>query len=104
MADGSVGVLQAAEPDRLIDNETYTISGTTVYRQRVVSYQPLEEHRFDYDGRLDGNAVYIGSATPGSATSAAVWTVLKFTYDATNRPTRKQVQTNIAYDNRATGW
>lgn len=41
MADGTVGVQQAASPDRLIDNRTVTNdNGDTVYRQRVEVAQP----------------------------------------------------------------
>lgn len=35
MASGTVGVKQAAGADRLIDNTQTTVSGQTVYRQRV---------------------------------------------------------------------
>ena len=35
MADGTVGVRQATNPDRLIDNEVLSVGGQTVYRQRV---------------------------------------------------------------------
>lgn len=41
MADGTVGVQQAASPDRLIDNRSVTNdNGDTVYRQRVEVAQP----------------------------------------------------------------
>lgn len=35
MADATVGIAQAASPDRFIDNESLVIGGQTVYRQRV---------------------------------------------------------------------
>lgn len=33
---------------------------------------------------VDNNPVYVGYAVPGSATSAAVWQIRKFTYVGTN--------------------
>jgi hypothetical protein len=35
MADGTVGVAQSPQPDRLVDNETVTTGAGGVYRQRV---------------------------------------------------------------------
>lgn len=35
MADATVGVAQSSTPDRLIDNDSLTVSAQTVYRQRV---------------------------------------------------------------------
>lgn len=35
MSNGTVGVAQAATPDRLIDNTALAVGGQTVYRQRV---------------------------------------------------------------------
>ena len=35
MANGTVGVQQAATPDRLIDNALVTVGGQSVYRQRI---------------------------------------------------------------------
>lgn len=43
MADGTVGVLQAAGADRLIDNDAVTVGGQTVYRQRVRAFDAAEE-------------------------------------------------------------
>lgn len=59
------------------------------------------ESRLDYDTRTDGNPVYVGSATNGTATSAAAWSILKLTYDSSARLTRKQVLANQVWDNRA---
>lgn len=104
MTDATVGVRQAATPDRLIDNRSLTVGAQTVYRQRVETYPGGEEVRFDYDTRTDSNPVYVGSAVPGTLTSAATWTVKKFTYDSSSRPTRVQVASG-SWDNRAgLGW
>lgn len=59
------------------------------------------ESRLDYDGRTDGNAVYVGKNTNGRATSASDWSIQKLTYDSSNRLTRAQVLTG-AWDNRTT--
>jgi len=36
------------------------------------------------------NPIYVGFASPGSATSAAVWQIMKITYDGNSNPTAKQ--------------
>lgn len=61
------------------------------------------ETRLEYTG-TETNPTYVGEAAPGTAISAASWTVKKLTFDASNRTTRIQVQTDIAWDNRAVGW
>ena len=38
--------------------------------------------RYDYDG--SGKVIYTGNAPPGSATSAAKWSIKRFTYSGTN--------------------
>lgn len=55
----------------------------------------------DYDGRTDGNPVYVGSAPQGTATSAASWTVQRLEYDASSRLTIKQEITDAVWDDRA---
>lgn len=64
---------------------------------------PLVE-RFDYDA--NSNMIYHGVAAPGSATSAAVWFIEKYTYDGSNRVTLHQLANgtdlaNNIWDNRA---
>lgn len=64
-----------------------------------------QETRMDYDVRTDGNPVYVGVATQGTATLSASWVVLKLTYDGSNRLTRKERISDAIWDNRATlGW
>lgn len=60
--------------------------------------QDMEE-RYEFDA--DGNPLYVGKAPDGTATTAALWTVYKFTFVG-GLPTRKQVRENIAWDDRAT--
>lgn len=70
----------------------------------VQTVQVETEQRLDYDSRTDGNPVYVGSADPGTLEAAASWTVLKLSYDASDRLTRKQTQTGIAWTARTSGW
>jgi YD repeat-containing protein len=72
--------------------------------QDVAVTTPLDETRLDYGARTDGNPEFVASAPQGSATSAAVWRVLKLEYDGSARLTRKQIRDNITWDGRASGW
>lgn len=70
------------------------------------SSPPLQQV-FDYQGNTNGQAIYIGWATPGVPTSAAKWKVRKFTYDVNNQVTNIQymngsVGFNQIWDDRAT--
>ena len=47
--------------------------------------------RFDYDGRTDGNPVYVGYATKASAEGTDGWIIIKFAYDGSNQVTSKKV-------------
>jgi len=58
----------------------------------------------DYDGGT--NPVYIGLATPGSATSSDVWLIKKLTFDGSNNPTAIKLASGLPnfgqiWDNRA---
>lgn len=60
--------------------------------------------KLDYDGGT--NPVYIGLATPGTATSEAKWLIRKLTFDGSNNPTDIQFATGTPnydqiWDNRA---
>lgn len=68
-----------------------------------VMNQPITE-RWDYD--VNNNMIYHGVAIPGSATSAAVWFVEKYTYDGNNRATLHELAdgndlADNIWDNRA---
>lgn len=61
---------------------------------------PLITTKIDYSG--GSNAIYIGYAPRGSATSADVWTISKLTYDGNSNPTDIQwAPEGSIYDNRA---
>ena len=54
--------------------------------------------QLDYEGRTDGQPVFVGWAEPGTATSAARWRIAKLTYVA-NQVTQVQWATgSIAYN------
>ena len=60
----------------------------------------------DYDA--SNNPIYVGYAVSGSAKNAAVWRIMKITYDVNNNPTDVQwadgdVEFNNIWDNRVGG-
>ena len=59
---------------------------------------PSVDGLFDRELRAEndasGNAIYVGYAKSGSATSAAVWLIKKYTYDANDAVTRAQIANN----------
>lgn len=56
------------------------------------------EERFEFDA--NGLPLYVGKAPDGTLTSAASWTIYRFTF-VNGLPSRKQVRTGVAWDNRA---
>ena len=50
--------------------------------QQILNQVYATQSVFAYDS--SGNVEYIGKATPGSATSAAVWQIQKITYDGSD--------------------
>jgi len=58
---------------------------------RYVEIPPNLQMRVEYSG---ANALYMGFADKGLGISASGWLLHKFTYDASGRPTLRQ----IAYD------
>jgi hypothetical protein len=66
-------------------------------------FEDTEEVRYDTPnaaGLINGSA-YAGIAPDGSATSAAVWTVVRTYYDPNSNPSRQRIKKGIAWDNRA---
>lgn len=60
------------------------------------------EIRWDYAGRTDGQAVYVGYAKPGTSILAATWLMHKFTFVISGDfsiPSRRQVVEGI-WDDR----
>ena len=63
-----------------------------------------EEARYDIIGPpLPVTDIYVGVAVDGSATSAAVWDVVR-AYFTSGLPVRKRLKTAIKWDDRAVGW
>lgn len=129
MADGTVGVRQTPGADRLIDNEAITVPGDSVYRQRIqvggaalgelagVSDRPLasgihglatrpvaDRTLLDYDGRLDGNPVYVGSNGQAALVAGTNWVVKKLFYDSLSRLVDAQVLTGSWTGRAALAW
>lgn len=50
---------------------------------------------FEYDG--DGNPIYAGYAVPGTANSAALWLIFKYTWVANNCTMIRVADAIIAY-------
>jgi hypothetical protein len=70
------------------------------------SIDGLFDRELRAENDLSGNAVYVGYAKGGSATSDSVWLIKKFTYDANDAITRSQIADNnlsfsFAWDDRA---
>ena len=59
---------------------------------------PFWDGLFDRELRaendVNGNAIYVGYAKGGSLITDPVWLILKFTYDANDAVTRKQIANN----------
>ena len=65
-----------------------------------MAYIPAEtkkKNALDYDG--SGNLIYQGQAVPGSAKSAAVWKITKFTYSGSNLTDTEWADGNHYEDN-----
>lgn len=54
----------------------------------------LFDREMQVENDASGNAIYVGYAKAGSATSAGVWVIKKFTYDVNNAVTRSQIANN----------
>jgi hypothetical protein len=63
-----------------------------------------EEMRLDIPESCIDTFSYKAIALSGSATSAAVWSVMRTTWDSVGRETRHQFRENISWDGRALGW
>lgn len=58
--------------------------------------------QFDYVARTDGNPIYAGFSVPGASDDANVWTLKKYTYDASNQCTKIQMASKANWTNRTT--
>ena len=79
-----VDVVGAAQEDTLLD-----------VKRAISDY----EERYEFDA--EGNPLYVGKALDGTLTSATGWTVYKFTFVG-GLPSRKQVRSDVAWDDRGT--
>ena len=65
-------------------------------------YGDFPQRLLDYDG--NGNLIYVGIATRGSATSAAKWIIWQLTYNASQQLTSVKVSIPLQiWDNRSSG-
>lgn len=53
--------------------------------------------RFDYDG--SGNVIYTGIAKPGTLSSAAAWSIRRYTYSSGNVTVVEHADANTLMDN-----
>lgn len=63
-----------------------------------------EEMREDIPAAPISTYSYKGMAVSGSLTSAAVWSIIRITYDAEGRNVRTQFRADVAWDSRDLGW
>ncbi len=71
------------------------------------SVDGLFDRELRAENDASGNAIYVGYAKSGSATSAAVWLIKKFTYDVNDAVTLAEIANdNLSFshvwDDRAT--
>lgn len=60
-----------------------------------------KDYQIDYGSRTDGQPVYHGFAVAGSKNEDSVWTIYKFTYNASGNATRRQIVYKKDWTNRA---
>lgn len=66
--------------------------------------RPQFRKLLDYDVRLDGNPVYVGTNLQTALIADATWTVQKLFYDITNRLIDAQVLTGTWTGRAALAW
>ena len=81
------------------DGSGYAIDVDQNGNLRSVIHGNLQQERFDYSSRSDGQPVYAGFADRGVTTSTTSWTLHKFTYDIDGFITVKQTAID-SWDNR----
>jgi len=69
-------------------------------------FDGLFDRELRAENDANGNAIYVGYAKGGSATTDAVWLIKKFTYDVNDAVTRTQIANNnlsfnFVWDDRA---
>lgn len=63
-----------------------------------------EEIREDTPINLINTYSYKGLATAGTATSSAVWSIVRYSFDSNGQLSRIQYRTDVVWDSRASGW
>ncbi len=64
----------------------------------AVDEYSIYSQRFDY--AANGCLIYLGLAVPGTASSAAIWQIRRFTYDSQNNlETILMADGNVEFDN-----
>ena len=93
-------------PVVLASDQTITISAVSQAFTRIKNQEYLdsEEARYDIPASLPSGFIYAGVAPNGTATSAAAWTIVRTSFDASGNPTRDQIRTSVVWDSRTTGW
>jgi len=69
-----------------------------LFANRTTEIPSNMQMRIEWDG--SGNAIYIGYAPMGLATTSDKWLLQKFSYDGSNRCTLRQISYD-AWDSRA---
>jgi hypothetical protein len=68
---------------------------------RITEIPSNMQMRCDYQGRTDGQPVYLGFAPRGLTSSEDGWLIQKYTYDVNNQATLRQIAYD-SWDDRAT--
>ena len=89
--------------DLVADRKSADIETDVFTRICTEQFFDTEEVRMDKPQTFDGTFEYVGVAETGSATSDAVWQIIRVTWTA-NRPTRRQFQPDMIWDDRTQGW
>lgn len=74
------------------------------WRIKNKRFTSSEEVRYDIPASLISASIYTGVAADGTATSSAVWTVIRTYFDSLGNPSRERIRTNVAWDSRTAGW
>lgn len=69
------------------------------FTTKIQEFQGNLQMLIDYDGRTDGQPVYVGYAISGKGTSDDSWIVYNFQYDGSNQLTSRKTAYGI-WDDR----
>lgn len=77
-----------ADADKKLDAELLVRDGQEIFRERSTVFHEAFTRLMEYDG--SGNLIYYGRAAPGTAASAAAWSIMELTYDVNDNLTSIQ--------------